>query len=277
MWPLGPEDLPELRALVEAEGRNVAGDEYERFLKLEGGAGLVLRAPDGIVGAVTMMRHFEHGIIGPLVTTPRLSASLTLALYGHAVEKFQKAGVLRVDIEATEDESRILEKMGFVRMRETLVMERAPAAVEGGAAGVEPLQAAHMLDLGAMDAGAVGYGRKEYLESLRRREDAAAYATTDAGELRGYVFLRPAKRGYHLGPLVTAAGQLDDARSLLRAAVAHAADTRLVALAAESTPLMAALTEMGFREVGRLARLRAGEQAPERTATEWLVGSRLTG
>ncbi|HEX2021620.1 MAG TPA: hypothetical protein VHH36_02850 [Candidatus Thermoplasmatota archaeon] len=98
------------------------------------------------------------------------------------------------------------------------------------------------------------------------------------GDVTGYALLRRARRGFHLGPLVTQAGDLDAARALLADALAAARAWPVVALAPEGGGLLPSLSEEGFREVGRLLRMRTGTvPAPEAGATEWLVGGRITG
>lgn len=279
LWPLGPEDLPELQALVAAQGRNVSPEEYGRFLQLEGAGGLVLRNKNQLVGAITTMRLFEHGWLGPMLSTPELSTSLALVLYGHAVERLQRAGVERIETEATPEEANVLMRMGFELVRETRVLERAPQEPPGVSV-VRPVEARHFLDVGSLDGAAVGYGRKEFLTSLHADDPESGFVVEREGDVAGYVFMRRSRRGYHVGPLVTRSTDAADARSLLEAAVGRGATWPLVALAPEKSALAGALLSTGFREVGRLVRLRAGK-TPEPQATEgpheWLVGSRLTG
>jgi hypothetical protein len=102
------------------------------------------------------------------------------------------------------------------------------------------------------------------------------------GEVAGYVLARRSRRGYHLGPLVTRAGDAETARLLLADALESVAGWPVVALAPEGSALLEALKAGGFAEVGTLTRMRTGVPGREADdagpgATEWLVGGRITG
>lgn len=273
--PLTADDAPALARLAEEQGRNLAPDELARFVALEGAHGLVLVERGEVVGGVTTLRCFEHAVVGPVLVRGGASAvGLSLALLQAVVHELQRLGVARLVAEASEEEARLLAALGFTRRRETVVLERAPAPL-AAAGGTRRLEEGDLLDLGALDAGAVGWGRKEFLALLRQAFPSGARAWGD-DELRGYALVRAARRGHHVGPLVTAQDSVETARALLRDAVASVSDGPVVALLPDGSALADALAEMGFREVARLVRMEAGEPfAPE--ATEWLVGSRTTG
>jgi hypothetical protein len=283
LHPIAPEDAPALRRLGELQGRNVHADEYARFLGLEGAGGWLLREGDEVLAGITALRCFEHGVLGPLLARAELPSSLEVVVLSHAVEALQRSGVARVEVEATEREAQVLERMGFARVRGTLVLERAPGALaesrsppaEGGAPA--PMGPEHLLDVGILDAAAVGHGRKGYLADVQAAFPDGSLVVERDGDVAGFALLRRSRRGYHLGPLVTLAEAPDDAAALLEAAVARVSTWPVTALAPEGTPLLARFEALGFAPVGRLVRLRAGEAPPEATAREWLLGSRLTG
>gem|GEM_PF-5889303 len=279
--PMAEGDLADLLAFAHAQGRNVHREEYARFLALEGARGFVLRQQGSLAGAITAIRYFEHGFLGP-VLAPGGADGLAIALLAHAIEGLQRGGASLLEAEATEEERAILARMGFHALRSTLVLERPAGAGSGAATRTERLGPGDFLDLGALDAAAVGYGRKEFLYALMQDYPEGARVVRGGGDVHGYAFLRRSRRGYHLGPLVTREGDLESARALLSDAAALAAGWPLVALAPEESPLVGALSEAGFAPVGRLTRMRAGapgrEVAGDATrATEWLVGSRITG
>jgi hypothetical protein len=282
--PLSPEaDLPLVERLCA--GRNVDVAEYARFLALEGAFGLVLEEEGRALGAVTAMRCFDHGIVGPvLFAADAEGAGVSAPLLARAVEALQRSGVPRVEAEAGAEEEAVLRGMGFATVRRTLVLEREPLVARTPVVpyASRAMTAADLLDVGALDAAAVGYGRKEYIAELRAAFPEGARVVADAdGGLAGFALLRRARRGHHLGPIVTRAhdGRVV-AAALLDDAVARVAGGPIVALVPDGTPLAGALARHDFEQVGALARMRAGDAArdePTDRATEWALGGRLTG
>lgn len=271
-----PDDLPTLDPLLA--GRNVHATEYARFLGLEGAHGLVLEHEGRVVAAVTALRLFEHGVLGPVLAAPDADGVGThVALLATAMEGLRRSGVPFVEAEATPAEARLLEGLGFQRARGTVVLERAPAeAAPGG--GTRAMTPGDLLDVGALDADVAGYGRKEFIAALMRDFPEGARVTEAGGDVTGYALLRRSRRGHHLGPLVTRAPHVADAEALLADALARAGARPVVALLPEGGGLAPALARAGFEPVGELVRMRAGTRdAPAEGATEWLVGSRLTG
>ncbi|HUR68710.1 MAG TPA: hypothetical protein VM370_05640 [Candidatus Thermoplasmatota archaeon] len=283
--PLTKEDLPPLLALARAQGRNVTEQEYERFLSLEGARAFVITRDGALLGAATAMRYYEHGFLGPLLLRDDEQAASTaatgvaIALLAQLIERIQSEGVHVIEAEAAGVEELILGRMGFEVVRRTLVLER-PGAPARGFAGSLPMEDQHLLDVGALDADVVGYGRKEYLLALRRDMPDGARVVERDGDVVGFVLLRRAPRGYHLGPLVTRAGDSDAAGMLVQDALAATAGAPVVALAPDEAPVIALLEKEGFRRVGELARMRAGgADAPgtRAPATQWALGGRITG
>lgn len=141
------------------------------------------------------------------------------------------------------------------------------------------MEAGDMLDIGALDAAVAGYGRKEYLDALRREHPDGARVVERGGDIAGYALLRRAPRGWHLGPLVTRAGDAEHARALVRDALARA-DGAIVALVPDEPAALALWRAEGFREVGSLAHMRAGTaelDSASLPATQWALGGRITG
>lgn len=281
---LTTEDLPQMQQLVRLDARNVHQDELARFLALEGAHALGVARDGRLAGMVTVMRYFEHAWLGPIVTESGDDAvGIGLALAQDALRRLSTLGLEHVEAEATPSEEVMLEKLGFHRIRSTVVMERPASAGEAvaRAGSTESLDDRHLLDVGALDAAAVGYGRKQYISDLARAFPEGARAAVDAAqEVRGYALMRRARRGYALGPLVTVPDALELAEDLLGDAVAAAPTWPIVALAPQRTALTAALERLGFVAVGELSRMRAGgpaRDADARGATEWLLGSRMTG
>ncbi len=278
LWPLGPEDLPELQRLVELQARNVSEQEYARFLELEGAGGFVLRSKEGFQAAITVMRHFEHAVLGPIVAQPTLPSSLGLALFTHAMEAILRTGATRVEMAAAPEEALALQSLGFERVGETLVLERPAGARTTERVGLRALEEKDVLDVGALDALAVGYGRKEYLTQLAQAFPEGAIVQENAeGEIIGFTFLRKAKRGYHLGPVVTATHDIEAALDLARTAISRVSTWPVVTLVAKDSPFAEGLVKEGFTPVGHLVRLRAGDTPEAPQATHWALGGRLTG
>ena len=278
--PLASGDLPTLDALCA--GRNVHPREYERFLALEGAGGFVLADERGTLGAVTTLRYFEHGFLGPVLLSPDVEggAGAGIALVVRAIEALRAAGVNAIEVQATEADAHVLLRLGFRVEGGTTVWERAPGAVGGDGAeggGTREMGIGDLLDVGALDADAVGWGRKEYLAQLRDEMPASARVVeSPGGDVAGYALARRARRGHHLGPLVARAGV--DVAPLLRDAVARVAHEPLTALATDRAA--SALDALGFRRVGAFARMRAGPALDAQLgsdAVEWLLGGRLTG
>lgn len=271
------DDISALEPLLAS--RNVHPREYERFLALEGAFGLLLFDGERLVGATSVMRYFEHGFLGPILLHPDAEGvGFSLALASHAMKGLQLAGVDVVDAEASASESIILENLGFRRQHRTLVLQREPASPAPSRSADTTTRAmtpADLLDVGAIDASAVGYGRKGYLLQLLRELPDGARVVERHGEVAGYSLMRRSRRGYHLGPLVTRAGRDDAGEALIDHALGLAAGHPLVALAPRAT--RETLDRSGFSEVGELYRMRAGQRAPPRDATEWLLGGRITG
>lgn len=282
--PMTREDLPAVVALAHAEGRNVHRSEYDRFVGLEGAHGFVLYRDGALVGAVTAMRYFENGFLGPVVLgSGPGSVGVSILLLQRAIETLQRGGVALLDAEAGDVEAAVLSGLGFQALRRTLVLERPAAAPTGRLSLSTPMEPRHFLDIGALDAEVVGHGRKEFLLSLMEETPAGARVVERDGDVAGYVLVRRSRRGYHLGPLVTRTGDEEAAQALLADALESVAGWPVVALAPEGSPLLDLLRARGFAEVGGLTRMRTGvpgravEETAGPAATEWLVGSRITG
>jgi predicted N-acetyltransferase YhbS len=279
--PMTGEDVPAIAALARAEGRNVGEADHRRFLALEGARGYVLVRDEALIGAATLMRYFEHGFLGPVILDPRAdSAGFAIALIAQLIESVQREGVMVIEAEAAQVEEAILGRMGFSTLRRTLVLERPPSAATAPAGSVT-MEDHHLLDVGSLDADAVGYGRKGYLAALMRDHPAGARVLVRDGEVSGYALVRRAPHGFQLGPLVTRDPDEAAAGVLLVDALSAAEGAAVVALAPEAAPHLALLERHGFRRVGTLARMRGGTRAaPSETrvaATEWVSGGRITG
>lgn len=275
-----PADIADLEPLVA--GRNVGRREYERFLGLEGAHGLVFEAEGRLLAAVTAIRYFEHGFVGPVLAAPGAEgAGVQVALLERAVEGLRRSGVPYVEAEATPGDAPLLEGLGFARVRGTRIVEREPVPAGSPSTssdGTRAMSAGDLLDVGALDAQVAGYGRKEFLAVLRAEHPEGARVVERAGEVAGYAMLRRSRRGFHLGPLVTSQDDLSLAETLLLGALAQTAARPVVALLPDGSGLAPALERAGFAPVGDLVRMRAGERLSEASpATEWLVGSRVTG
>lgn len=279
MRPMDRDDIAEVAALAREQGRNTTAEEYERLLGLEGARAWVLVRNDELIGAATAMCYFEHGFLGPLILRAGSdSAGLAIALLAQLIEAIQREGVHVIDAEAAPAEAAILERMGFTKLRETLVMERRASSV-APERETTPMEARHLLDVGELDATLVGFGRKQYLDALRRELPARARVIERAGGLSGYALVRRGARGYHVGPLVTREPDAQAATTLLRGALASV-DGPVVALVPADGPAVALLEKEGFQSVSALTRMRAGARdAPggKGEATEWLIGGRMTG
>lgn len=276
--PIEKGDLAALVELAGAEGRNVAPQEYDRFLSLEGARGYVVTRDEVLLGAGTGMRYFAHGFLGPLLLRQNDDATgVAIAILTQLIEGLQTEGVHVIDAEAAPAEEAILTRMGFALVRRTIIMERSGPA--RGFHGSMPMEQHHLLDIGVLDAEAVGHGRKEYLAALRDEMPEAARVVERDGEAIGFAMLRRASRGFLLGPLITRAGDTDAAQMLARDTVAAAQGEPVVALVPEGAPAVSLLEAEGFRAVGALVRLRAGGGEPpgSATATEWALGGRITG
>lgn len=278
--PMKREDVQALGRLAHEQGRNILPEDYARFLALEGARGHVLERDGVILGGITAMRYFEHAFLGPVLFAAGNDAlGHAIALLAQSIEALQREGVDVIGSEAAATEEAILGRMGFETVRRTLVLERAPRAAPAALESV-PMSVAHLLDVGSLDAAAVGYGRKQYLAALRDELPEGARVTVAHHDVTGYALLRRAARGYQLGPIVTRHDDLDAATILLRDTLQAANDAPVVLLAPEGTRLLPALHEQGFREVGALARMSAGTRATPTAppdATEWVLGGRITG
>lgn len=270
-------DLPALDILCR--DRNVHTREYERFVELEGASGLILTDESGVIGAVTSMRYFEHGFLGPVLLRPTVDGvGLAIALLAHAIEGLQREGVNVIEAEAADEEALVLRSMGFEAIRTTLVHQRGPGPAPSSGA-TRPMMPADLLDVGALDADAAGWGRKEYLATLQHEHPEGARVTEQEGDITGYALVRRSRRGYHVGPIVTRGDDEALASLLLRDAVASVASWPLVALSPAEPRMQASLERAGFTKVGELTRLRAGrrDDAGRAAAAEWLLGGRITG
>lgn len=274
--PMGPEDVDAVGSLALDQGRNVDARDYARFLALEGARGFVLVRDGALLGAATVMRYFEHAVLGPVILRHDADG-LAIALLAHLIEAMQRDGVTTIEAEAGAGEAPILARMGFDTIRRTLVMERTAGGIAANEGSVA-MQVHHLLDVGSLDAAAVGWGRKEYIAALARELPNAARVLERDGDVVGFALVRRAPRGFALGPIVTRAGDSAAAMALLRDALSAAVGERVVVLVPEGSALLPTLEREGFREVGSLSRMRAGPPGEARAdATEWAMGSRITG
>lgn len=281
--PLTPADVPALAALAQEQGRNVSSGEYERFFALEGARGFGVERDGVLLGAATALRYYEHAFLGPVVLRAGSdSAGLTVALLAHLIEALQREGVHAVEAEASAAEEPVLARMGFEILRRTAILEREAAGVlrDGSARQSVPMERDHILDVGSLDADAVGYGRKDYLVSLLYALRDGARVLEREGDVIGFALLRRTARGYQLGPVVTRDDDPESARALARDAAVAAGDASVIALLPAESALVALLEEDGFAPVGALARMRAAARpapAESATAREWVLGGRMTG
>lgn len=276
---LGPDDLDAMMQLARSDARNLHVSELSRFLALEGAYVMGVTRDGRLVGLITAFRLFDRGWLGPVVVEGGDDAvGISMVLAQEAVGGLQRLGVDTIGAEATPTEAAMLEHLGFSKERRTLIFERAPGAAEPAEPATRALSPTRdLLDIGALDADAVGHGRKEWLLHLAEEFPEGARVVGTGDEVRGFVLMRRTRRGYAVGPLVTAGNDATDAEPLLASAVAAASSWPIVALAPEGTPLAAALARHGFLEVGSLLRMRAGTLPEAPAATEWLMGGRMTG
>lgn len=273
-----PEDGEAVARLAQRDGRNVDETEYARFLRLEGASGIAASRDGELVGAITAIRYFEHGFLGPAMVPEENDAGLALLLVGRAVEALRRSGASYIETEASAQDAPLFEGLGFQTIHETVVLQRDPSSATQSLSTIA-LSDEHALDVGILDAGVAGYGRKEYILALRDACPHGARVLERHGEVEGFIVARRAKRGHHLGPLVTRGADLADAKALLIDAIAALSDSPLVVLAERTSPVIPLLEAQGFTEVGSLRRMRAGERASADAAlgTQWLTGGRLTG
>lgn len=276
--PLVAEDLPGLQALADRQGRNLHRREYERFLGLEGARGFVVTDDAGaLLGAVTAMRYFEHAFLGPVLAREGPDAvGVAVLLVQRVLEALQAGGVLHVEAVATREEAALLRPLGFEEVSRAAVLERPPSPAGLPAASV-PMEPHHLLDVGALDAAAAGYGRKQYLAALRDEHPEGARVRERDGEVVGFAVVRRSRRGLHVGPVVTAEPDAGLALALVEDALALSGSWPAVALVPEGSGVREGLERAGFREVGSLVRMRAGASGEEPKATQWLLGGRITG
>lgn len=273
------DDLDAMGQLVRAEGRNLHPDELPRFLALEGAYVVGVLRDGDLVGMITALRMFDHGWVGPVMMRGGEDAvGLSTVLAQEVVGGLQRLGVDLLYADATASEAVLLERMGFERVRRTLILERAPAKLDAPPR-TQALEARHALDVGALDAAAAGYGRKEYILELAQAFPEGARVLADGEDVRGYALMRRSRRGFALGPVVTSEDDVEAAEALVADAVASAPTWPIVTLVPEGSPLLPALARLGFEEVGGLVRMRAGQREAGEggAATEWAAGGRMTG
>jgi len=257
--PLVRGDVDFAMAQKAREGWQASREQFEIYLELDpDGCFLVLE--DGRpVGMVTTTGFGSSGWIGNLIVEPAFrSRGIGRALMEHGIEHLRGRGAAAVRLEADPQGIPLYRSLGFVDEFESRRLKLAAAAggASPGDAAAEPMAAAELDEVAALDAAICGADRRRFLELKRERSELAVVRRGRRG-IDACLMAVATDRGLRIGPCV--ALDVAGARCLIDAAVAAAAGRAvMIGVPAPNAAALDLLAGMGFERRPSSLRMRLG-------------------
>ena len=204
---------PEMRVMTEADVafgmklKNIAKwnqipADWKRFVALEPEGCFVAVLDGEDVGTVTTTTYgTKLAWIGMVLVPPEhRRKGIGTALLNHGLDYLKKKGVECIGLDATPMGNKLYLTLGFW---EDFALERRQGhgqAVESK--GVQAMGADELDAVAEYDAKRFGVPRPNVLKLLHRDYPELCWVAKDAGDIRGYVMMRPGLNAHQIGPWV---------------------------------------------------------------------------
>ncbi len=195
-------DIPEATRLSEAAGWNQTETDWERLLNLNPDTCFVFRS-DGRVAGTGALAVFGQGLawIGMVIVDPPFRGQgIGKHILETLIQEARQKKYEVIGLDATDQGRRLYIRNGF---HDVEPIDRWAGQLEdqGHGGGVQPLDEAGLEQAAALDRAWAEHERGPLLRHLFREEDVQALALPSREKgLRGFAFLRPGRRFWHLGP-----------------------------------------------------------------------------
>jgi ribosomal protein S18 acetylase RimI-like enzyme len=253
--PLGRDDVGAIHEVL-AQSLATPRALIEVTLEAQPDGFLGAEADGALVGVVSAVRYPAFAFIGLMgVRASHQGRGIGRRLFTRLLDDLDEAGRPLARLEATDAGYPLYASVGFTDEFETAVYRRDPAAPAPDPRGpVEPVSAANLEEVLALDHAAFGTDRARVLAAALARWPERAILARDArGRVAGWLLAQPDR----LGPWVVA--DASAAQRLLAAALALPfAVPPSAGVPAASTAAARALEGAGFARVRRTRRMRRG-------------------
>jgi predicted N-acetyltransferase YhbS len=271
---LTPGDIPAGLRLSRAANWNQTAADWQRLLTWEPDGCFVLDVAGQTVGTVTTTCYGTAlawvGMV--LVDADWRRQGFGRRLLLHALDRLAQRGVGTVMLDATPEGRQLYERLGF---RDVAALDRWQGNASGPAMpspGVRPLSSGGLSPaLLALDRRATGVDRRHILQGLQAAAQAQGFYAGNDEHVGGFVLLRPGERRWHVGPLV--ATTVDDARALLRTALAILSGQPVEVDVPRTLPTQALVQQAGLAAVRPFVRMLRGDPQPAADLTLLYAGA----
>jgi len=244
-------DLPQAQAIAASAGWNQTAADWTNLLELAPETCFGIELDGCLAATATLVSYGPLAWLGMVLTRQDYQhRGLASRLVTHVLDVADRAGVLTVKLDATEQGRPIYERLGFVAER---AIERWSG--NGRACGTLNATSAPLTGVKELDGSAFGADR---MGLLRRLALGAAPVIANGG----FAFWRPGRIANYFGPCVAATPEI--AQCLLAASLARAAGVWFWDIFPDNAAASALARESGFQPVRHLTRMRRGPGVAER-------------
>ncbi len=215
---------------ADGEGWNVGNGDVACFHPTDPAGFFIGRLGTRPVAAISIVNYSdEYAVLGHYLTDPEFRGRG----FGHATWQaaLPHADTRTIGLDAMPAQQVNYEKSGFKPVHNTVHYAgrpRRPAAATRPAIATARVTAEHLETLTAYDRKCFPADRNSFVRRWLTAPDRIAYVRITEGRVTGYGVLRPAGRGYRIGPLF--ADTSLDAEALFDNLVAHIAPDDEVSL-----------------------------------------------
>lgn len=249
-----PAEIETILDWAADEGWNPGLEDGPAFLAADPEGFFVAERDGGPVAAISVVNHAPGmAFLGLYLCRPEYRGrGIGLGLWRHALEH---AGPRTVGLDGVAAQEANYARSGFVRAGASVRFEGRLAP--GGPGAVRPAVAGDWAGLQALDRAANGFDRARFLAAWVAPSDTRRALVVDDGGVRGFAVVRQCRRGVKIGPVV--APDTAGALALIRAAAGvFGGDAVAVDLPSSNEGLARELTDLGFAETFRTARMYRG-------------------
>ena len=258
--PMRAGDFPFATKLANTMNWNMAREDFEFMASLEPEGCFVVFQGSERLGIATSISFGKVGWFGNLIvkesTRNKGAGSL---LVKHAVNYLQSKGVKTIGLYAYPNLIGFYGNLGFERDEDFSVLH-TDALGSLTAETLPKIGTRQIQAVAEFDSGCFGGNRKKLLEFIIFEKGNLSYYLAENDEVVGYVAAKVYEKMVEVGPLICQAGHVDDAVSLLKAALVKLTGLSVYAvLPKKETALADMLFSVGFKEDFSVSRMFLGQ------------------
>lgn len=248
-----PEDAEELTALLAAAfGNPRFGPTVARLSRLPNAAVHVLEADGAVRAAAAVVDYGRAAYLGIVGTDPAMQGRG----FGRRIVEAALAPVPAdrvILLDASPSGAPLYEKLGFVDVDQSVVLEAAGPVPAPAVPGLAPLQEADLPDIIAYDAAVFGADRASGIGALFHEHPGGGMVCRDGGRVVGYGLRQPDR----IGPVLAEAPET--AAAIVAALSARAPDGPVtITVPSSHAAMLDYLHRRGVAELRRLRHMRRG-------------------